>query len=372
MRKLLFCILSLVLLSCSNNKYSTLNETDSLINLKWNKAYPDDTINKSLIGLKWALSYCGAILPSSTNGIIVSENTITIDLKNIGFTETAYQKLLTLSDKIKASPKYKITSSVDLGRYVTLLIGASEHYYEITGIPSTLNELVSNYELLPTKGYINNSMIASNHRLIQFSKQNGFNQLYISTELDSISGKILEYETIEIIPNGQLRFGIFDEKGKRILAANSKHTAAGKPAKCIWCHESVYNPLFSKQKNVENYLTQHELQNQIKSDNEMLQKRRSKLQSEINYNNKQDHVYTELLYISFMEPSAERLSLEWNVPINEVKMKLYGLQTHIYEEFPFLGNLYHRNEIEKLAPFKSLKVSNAIREFSDNEVHHLN
>ena len=92
MRKLLFCILSLVLLSCTNNKYSDIIDPDNLINLKWNKAYPDDTIDKSLIGLKWALSYCGAVLPSSTNGFIISGNTITINLKNIGFTETAFQK----------------------------------------------------------------------------------------------------------------------------------------------------------------------------------------------------------------------------------------------------------------------------------------
>lgn len=372
--KILFIIILIFgFFSFSNQPdlYSTITELK--IQLKWNKAYTDDSIDKSLIGLKWALSFVGATLPTNNENIIVSNDTlIDINLKKLGFSIQAEQKVIELVNKIKKSEEYQKNKSVDMGRFVSLLLGSSRDYYEIIGTPSTLKQLLANYQLLPSKGYINNSMVASTHRLVQFSKQNGLNQLYISTELDSISGKILEYETIEIISNGQLRFGIFDENGIRIQVANSKHTAAGKPAKCMWCHESALNPLFSKQKNLQNYLTETDLQDQIKSDIENLKTNRNKLVSEIDFNQKQQHTYTELLYISFMEPSAKRLSLEWKLPIEDVEKLLSGLPTHVYKEFPFLGNLYHRNEVEKYAPYKSLSVSGSIREFSNNEVNHLN
>jgi hypothetical protein len=86
----------------------------------------------------------------------------------------------------------------------------------------------------------------------------------------------------------------------------------------------------------------------------------------------QQHTLTELLYISFMEPSAERLSLEWNLSIAQVQDLLSGLPTHVYDEFPFLGNLYHRQDIEALAPFQGLAVSSRVREASLIEVNHLN
>jgi hypothetical protein len=38
----------------------------------------------------------------------------------------------------------------------------------------------------------------------------------------------------------------------------------------------------------------------------------------------------------------------------------------------FLGELYHRNEIEHLAPHKSLPVSGNIREKTKQEVNYIN
>jgi hypothetical protein len=73
-----------------------------------------------------------------------------------------------------------------------------------------------------------------------------------------------------------------------------------------------------------------------------------------------------------MEPSAERLSLEWKMPLKQVQDLLANLPTHIYAEFPFLGNLYYRKDIESLAPFQGLAISSSVREQSEIEVNHLN
>ena len=360
------------LLSCANDSYSDLTTSETTINLKWNKSYSDDTIDKSLIGLKWALSYMGATLPASNSGFSVAGNVITIDIKYLGFSNEAQQKLLKLSQKIKQSEEYQTNQNIDLGRYVTLLLGASEHYYEIIGTPNTLNAVLNQYTLLPQKGYVNNSSVSLEHRIIQFSEQNGFNQLFLSEEVNPVSGEIYEYETIELLPNGQLRFGIFDTNGNRKNSADASHSNAGKPAKCMWCHESGINQMFNPQNDYSGYLSYADFQNTLISYRETNRTQKLALTDGVDFSQTQQHTLTELLYISFMEPSAERLSLEWNMPLAEVQTLLSGLPTHVYDEFPFLGNLYYRNDIENLAPVQGLAVSTYVREASVTEVNYLN
>ncbi len=371
MKKIVFIILIVLFLSCTNDSYSDLIETDTSINLKWSKAYSEDSIDKSLIGLKWALSYMGAVLPKSNTGFIVNNNRIIMDLEKVGFNDNALKKLLILSNKIKNTSEYKQNNSVDIGRYVTLLLGASEHYYEILEIPNTLNEILNQYHLLPEKGYVNNSGVSLEHRIIQFSEQNGFNQLFFCQEIDPITGVVYEYETIELMTNGQLRFGIFDINGLRKNRVDAEHSNAGKPAKCMWCHESTINQLFTVQNNYNGYLTYPEFQNKLITYRESNRVMKLGLIDGVDFSQTQQHTYTELLYISFMEPSAERLSIEWNLPLSQVQNLLSNFSTHIYPEFPFLGELYDRNEIESIAPFQGLPVSTSVRETSSVEVNHL-
>jgi hypothetical protein len=375
MKKHFLFILIILFVSCESNTYSDLlpkiDETNT-INLKWNKAYPEDSIDKSLIGLKWGLSYLGAKLPKNLVGISTSNTTILVNINQLGFTENAIVKLSKLNAKIKESQEYKTNQAIDLGRYISLLLGASEHYYEIIGTPNNLNEVLNKYTLKPEKGYVNNSGVSLEHRVITFSEQNGFNQVFLSKEVNPITQEIYEYETIELLTNGQLRFGIFDVNGKRKNSADSEHTTAGKPAKCAWCHESSIQKMYTTQNNYTGFLTASELQNTLVNYREANSNLKQQLTDGVDFSQPQQHTLTELLYISFMEPSAERLSLEWNLPINQVRNLLSGIPTHIYEEFPFLGNLYYRNEIETLAPFQGLKVSSNVRETSLVEVNYIN
>ena len=367
-------ILLWVVFSCSNASTSDLMadaDRFETLNLKWNKAYPDDNIQKSSIGLEWALSYCGAILPNAPGGMTVGEKTITINLNELGFTDSALEKLYKLHQKIRSSPEYQANGTIDLGRYVTLLIGASEHYYEIAGVPKKLDELLSHYALLPEKGYVNHSGVSLEHRIIQFSEQKKLNQVFVSSEVDSVSGAVYEYETIEIIPNGQIRFGIFDADGNRKNGADASHSNAGKPAKCMWCHESIIQPLYNSQGDFPEFLTYLQLKEKLVTYNQMLQNQKYALTTGVDFAQNQQHTLTELLYISFMEPSAERLALEWNLPLADVRAKLSGFPTHVYEEFPFLGTLYDRNAIENLAPHQGLAVSSSVREPSETEVNHI-
>ncbi|HMC01222.1 MAG TPA: hypothetical protein VKN14_09330, partial [Flavobacteriaceae bacterium] len=356
-----------------NHSYSDLIDIETTLNLKWYKAYEEDTINKSLTGLFWSLSYLGATLPNNNLGVSIQDNIISIDIVKLGFSANSEQKLLLLADIIKNTEEYQTTNTIDLGRFIALILGASEHYYQITNTPNTFNEILSSYTLLPEKGYVNNSSVALEHRVISFSEQLGLNQLFVSKEIDSLTGEIFEYETIELMPNGQLRFGIYDSFGNRITVANSNHTNAGKPAKCIWCHESTINPLFKPQNDYDGYLAANDFQNRLlEFRSNHFENRQMLLPNGVNFDQSQEHTLTELLYISFMEPSVDRLIYEWDMPLEEVQMLTNGISTHVNEEFPFLGNLFHRDDIKDLAPFKGLEVSSSVREESEREVDYLN
>lgn len=359
-----------VLLSLFNGAQTPYANPAETLTLKWNKAYPDDTIDKSAIGLEWALSYCGAKLPNAPYAIAVSADKITIRISELGFDENALKAMHKLHRKIESSNEYQANKSIDLGRYVTLLIGASEHYYAITGVPKRLDELLSKYALTAETGYVNRSTVSRVHRKIQFSQPDGLSQFLMASEIDSVTGKVYEFETIEIMPNAQLRFGVYDADGKRKNSAASSHSEAGKPAKCLWCHESTIQQMFRQQQDFGGFLSYVQLQQKLIGYNEMLTRQKLSL-SGIDFSQKQQHTLTELLYISFMEPSAERLSAEWNIPVTQVTAMLAGMPTHVYDEFPFLGKLYDRNQIERFAPFRGLPVSTAVREPSPIEVNHL-
>lgn len=370
MKKIYSIFIIMLIFSCTDENSDTLTKSNKSINLKWNKAYPEDDVEKATIGLYWTYSQLGA---KNLNPyvITISNKTFTANIQELGFSNHAKEQLLKLHEKIEKSEEYKLNKTIDLGRYIALLIGVSQHYFKITGIPETLDEILSEYELTSNKGYVNNSGISFEHRIIEYSSQKELNQLFFCTEIDPISGEILEYETIEIMKNGQLKFGLFDNKGLRKNAGNPEHTRAGKPAKCMWCHESSINPLFTKQNDYEGYLTEEQLNDTLTNFRNTLIAKQVNLLDGVNYNNKQDHTQMELSYTAFMEPSAQRLSIEWNISVEDVKNKLSSLLTHTNNEFSFLGDLYDRNEVEEFAPYKSLKVSSSVRERSEIEVNYL-
>ncbi|AXO79780.1 hypothetical protein DZC78_05060 [Olleya aquimaris] len=370
MRIIAFILFSCLFICCKS-EYSEIDNTSEL-KLKWNKSHQDDSINRAVIGLQWALSYVGSNTPCNSKSIKVSGNIITIYPDYVGFNNKALAVFKTLISKIKQTEAFKNNNTLDLGRFITLLLASPEHYYALVGTPKTLEQLKAKYKLNAQKGYVNNSSVALQDRIISFSDLKDLNQLWISEEIDSISKTIYELETIELLKNGQLRFGIYNKNGILKNVANSKHTAAGKPGKCIWCHESNLNQMFKKQDNVYGFLSADALQQKIKASRDTFKRKRKLLKETVDFNKKQQHTFTEILYISFLEPSAKRLSLEWNINEDEVVKSLKHLKTHKHKEFQFLGDLYYRKDVEQFAPLKAIKVSSSVRELSANEINHLN
>ncbi len=339
--------------------------------LSWHASYPADSMQNAVTGLRWALSYAGAMLPEAPYAISIRQNTVSISLQDLGFDARAMTQLERLHRKITESHEYRVCGSIDIGRYVALLIGAPEHYYRITGVPERLEALRSGYGLIRQMGYVNKSNVSLVHRKIAFSNPQNGRQLFIAMETDSVTGEILEFETLDLMPNGQPRFGIYDREGKRKNSASTTHSQAGKPAKCMWCHESKISPLFRLQRDVAGYSPGAVLQRQLVAFNQRLDSVKAQLTGGVDFSQKQQHTQAELLYISFMEPSAQRLAREWKMPEDRVRWLLRNARTHEHEEFKFLGTLYDRNEVEPLAPVKGLAVPAHVREFSPVEVNYL-
>ena len=163
MMKLKFLLFSTLvfLLSCTNKE-------DSILKLKWNKSYDNETKVQAETGLKWALSYIGASILNNDN-IHYNLGIVSLDVSKMGFSKNAEKSLIKIHQKIKESEEYRTNHSIDLGRYISLLLGSSEHYYALTEIPYNLEDITKNYSLKLEKAYINNSDVSKEHRIIQFS-----------------------------------------------------------------------------------------------------------------------------------------------------------------------------------------------------------
>ena len=337
--------------------------------LIWSKAYPAETYNSVKTGLEWALSSIGAS-DFERNGIYkIGNDKFHIDPTLLGFPQLNETKLIAFHQKLKSSEEYYTNDGIDLGRYISLIIGATEHYYTLTGVPNHINEILDAYEFSDLAGFVNNSGVSRINREITFSNPSGIKQIFVAKELNDAK-TLIEFETIEIMENGQLRFGIFDASGKRINASDPTNSSAGKPAKCMWCHESRIQPLLAVQDNHEGYLTYIQFRDTLDYFRNNQIHQQLTLLKGVDYVDELAHTNTEIIYISFMEPSAYRLSQEWNISIAEVERRLANLVTHTHPEFPFLGELYDRLDTENYAPFKGLPVSSSIREKSDIEVNH--
>ena len=350
----------------------------SQIYLKW---YQNDTETKEdiEIGLKWCFSFLGASLPTrSMEKAMVweGENTIKLDVAELGFSSHAHEKLKRLISAFKQSESYRQNNAADVGRWVAVIFNNSNHYYEITGVPKSFDDFKNQYTYQSKLGGIIESQVSVGHRRIWFPRELEYGKMgFIAEELvGSIvdtTFSVKEYEVMDIMPNGQQRFAVYDLSGKLVVGASKVFSIGGKPAKCLWCHESEIPKAFTSKTSIAGYYSIQEFDSIIGLCNQELKNRRSSLASDLDFAKTKDHTQLEKLYIRFMEPSAKRLAQEWKMTENQVQEKLANIATHIHHEFPEMGNLYHRKVVDPLATFRGLEVSNDARELEGDEPNYL-
>jgi hypothetical protein len=369
--------LALVCIVCSKQEKLLPVNSNTTITLRWVKAYDNETKNKVETGLKWALLFLGAGLPSGSYEQAVtwkSADKMDIDFSKLGFSKEGLDALAKLITEMKKSGEYTEKGGIDIGRFIILTVSSPYHYYAITNAPKTFDEYKNKLRFDNKKAGIVESNIAFGQREIDVPDpsstdilKHGFAASEGSGKITDGSFKINEHEVFDIMPNGMFRFMLYDDEGKLKPAGDISLGGAGKPSNCLWCHEIGIQPAFISKTAVNGYYSPEEYEKIITKQLDLLKSYRNNLKQDIDYAKTLDHTFTEILYISFMEPSAERLANEWGIPVEQVREKLKGLPTHTHHEFPYLGTLYNRKDVEKLNPYNVIQVPESAREHSEYE-----
>jgi hypothetical protein len=368
--------LSIALFSTACTADKLADPVDLKIHLKYyyNTASPNQQSLES--GLKWYFSYLGAMLPkeqlakaiqwkNNTNRLALLE----IDCSKLGFSSTAEVALKRIIQTIKNSAAYKKNNFMDLGRFVLLTLNSSNHYYAITGVYPTFNAFKNAYNFEDTAVIsLDNgaSTVTSGNRILYQTKdpltdfqKMAFIALEGTGDVQQGTFQASDFEVFDFMPNGQPRFAIYDKNGQLKTAVPTSLGDAGKPVKCMWCHESIIQP---------NFLLLHPqstaFNQNISAKNTFLNTSRNQFDSDLSYLLLQEHHFAELLYISFMEPTATRLAQEWNYTLTETQTLLQNYTTHIHPEYPQLGNLYHRTDVDHLNPSPVLQTPESAHEAS--------
>jgi hypothetical protein len=351
------CIVTCVFaFSCKNEK-----SADNKLNLEFTKQYEIDNWENARKGLLWTLSFLGAELKKDSldHAIVRHDSTkFNLDLSKVGFSPKTLKVLGAIIDSLKQTHEYKIKNSIDLGAFVSLLIGSSEQYYKITDAELDLSVKLKKYlGEEPIIFPVTNSLISKHTRIVKlYAKGQITDWLFIAEEGEGSflnkTFKAMAFEVFDIMPNGQLRFSVYDQNKKIINGSPKELSEAGKPAKCLWCHELYIQPLYTTNDSVAGYISQESFQETVKDLMFKLSLYRKNLNGEVDYSKTQDHSFVERLYIGYMEPSLIKLSKEWNIPVAKLKEILKKNGTHKHAEFSFFGDIYFRDSINTFAPFK--------------------
>lgn len=380
-QKIGLLILSIVVLICASFslKNKSTNLTTYEINLKWIKAYPKQNFETVKLGMLWSFSYMGAMLPKNCLDsaiTFIDSSTFQIKFEKLGFNKAAIEALAVICDSLKKSEEYKTNQSLDMSKFFVLTLYSPYHYYKITQCANTLNDFIKQHNLLnPMQFGVTVSMVSKGHRLIKFTKDTT-NVLAMGYMAEEGEGSLIDksfksnvFECFDVMHNGQFRYAIYNADGELTDMSSAHFSTAGSVGKCMWCHETYIQPLFTKNVEVQQMLSNVEFEKYVSTLQKKLEIYRKSLNTSILFENKQDHTNSELLYISFMEPSAMRLKNEFGNDSLAFK-KCINSKTHLYDEFPFLGELYKRNEVEKFKSFKTINLPESIREKSKYQANY--
>ena len=353
-------------------------DPDLVIKLRWIKSYPDQSQAKVNTGLFWALSFLGARLPADAPIISWKGTMVTVDLDAAGVPQAsraAWKKLLQI---LKSSDEYRVMGGIDMGRFVFLSLCSSHQYYALTGVSPTYAEFRAKHEFAARQVAIVESGVAHGNRLIEVGTGDGVNSVaFVAFEgTGSLRDHTFEkedIETLDVMENGQLRFGLYDLQGYLKEATTPALTDAGKPSKCLWCHEINLQPPFKNVTDLEGYYSTKEFGDLVATDRRVISSYRRPLASKVDFTGLQDHSNAEDLYMSFAEPTAVRLAAEWNIPLDRVQQLLasHHLKTHPHNEGvddDILGDeLYDRKDVDSLAPYATIRGPSDMREASSYE-----
>jgi hypothetical protein len=342
------------------------------INLRFYEQTELQTIQDKEKAIHWYLSYLGAQI--NEENLKWNGDTFVLDLNILNLDNRPKKSLEQLIKLFKDSQEYKSNNFIFIGRFVMQSLNNSHHYYQIVDIPPTFKEFKAYYEF-EVSGAIVESAVSTTERRIYFYLAENGRIASIAEELDfggliQSAPKVKEFEVFDIMPNGQFRYAIYDKDGYLKPWADDNFTMAGKPSKCMWCHEVNVQPAYSAFTNVPGYNSLFQFDSLIDLSNERLKMYREGIDDEIDYGALVDHEFMEIMYSEFMEPSLNMVAEELNLDTTNVKPLLNNFETHNNTEYGWLKR-YNRSEIDLLQSEKVMFVPAKSRDASSFEPYYL-
>ncbi len=308
-------------------------------------------------GLLWTLSYLGATLPAAQVASAIkwqSDSALVIYPDLLGLGKTGEQAFEKICDSLRNTSQYRATGAVPAGAFVAVMVGCSEHYYAITEAPRTLKAFRKQHRTKKTPFLVKHSAIANRARRVYFGLTTAVQ--FWALAIQQKEGRE-SAEAIDVMANGQLRFLIYNENGQLSSAPADAENLAGKPAKCMWCHEGKLQRTHGSTDQ-----SGDELLFTVDSMNKAIKQFRQTRESGFSYEPHGAHTYMEILYISYLEPTLQQLSHEWRMKSEDIRLLLRMNKRHLHPEFSFGDSLYTRSGITAAAPY-SIPVPDDVREW---------
>ncbi len=365
-------ITSFVLIAaCFLLSYSPIKKKSAYnISLKYYPQSVDENPAKTSKGLMWTLSYLGAEFPvGSLDKSIMWRDSATIELQllNCGLPITALEHWKAVISQIKGTDKYKRDNGIDVGIFSKIVLGSPENYYAFVEMPEYLSDLLPDTLSFPdtSKLAAGESLVALHERMVILpdSNENPIHSKFLGIEGDLKTNTISvdHTETLDLMPNGQVRVGIFDKEGKRINEADPRLSSGGRPAKCLWCHEVFFAAPFGAKTDYEGYMSLARFFDRTKKINAAFTEYRKELETDFHHELYWEHEYAELLYLKYEEPSFHRLMQETELDSLRLSTELVGIPMHINQEHPHMGELYYRKDLPTIFQFKEIDLTTSSR-----------
>jgi hypothetical protein len=375
---MLAALVMLILLSLAGCSPAPPTDPEMTINLRWVRNYPKERRQNVDTGLFWALSFLGAELPESAQVLSWHGDVVTVDLGAAKVQEGSAQAWKKLLKVFKSSDEYRKMGAIDIGRFVFVSLCGAHQYYALAGTSPTFAAFLAKHKFDSREFAVVESGVAHGNRLIDAGAGSGLGDVaFVAFEgggmLRDASFHKEDVETVEFMKNGQLRFGLYDLDGALKAHTTAALTAAGKPSKCLWCHELYVNPPFRNVTDLPGFHTTQQFKDLVASRMRTVADYRKTLHSKVDFRKTQDHTNAENLYLSFAHPTATRLALEWKMPLAVVMTKLstLALKPHAHSvaaDDGILGDqLYDRDAVDPLAPYAAIRGPSDIREASSYE-----
>lgn len=335
------------------------------IRLRWVPSYNQDSQERAATGLKWALSLLGAHLhPNQEADLITWHSKTHMDVNFVaaGMTAQALTALNTLCKKLRDSEEYAVRGGIDLGRFLLLTLGTSAHYYRITGTPQTYAAFKAQHSKPTHTVNITASLVAKEDRRLMGGVAAQAREIaWVAEEgsgqISDGSFKVIERETLDVMANGQLRFAVYGVDGQLRPAGDPNHSVAGKPARCMWCHESGLQRAWLDNSVGKGGMTRAEFHTLVDKQTLLLQQLRTNTPQSIGLDVQDKHIQMELIYVAFMEPTVERLAAEWGLPVAQVRSMTAGMRRHTEMEYrAWLQPSLSRGQVASLVPYAVVRV----------------